>query len=421
MTKAVSGGRGSVACAFLAGVAVWGLAACGSDPSTGQQSGNQVTCGANTLPVVCSCADGSLGQRCDTLGVNGAPNTPGICQCSAANGAGGSGTGVGSFGGSGYNGGFSGSGAANGGGQSGFGGSGFGGGGLGASGTGGDGAAGFAAAGTGGIGGGAGTGGTGGTGPIQTNGEPKLPTITETCPQLKTGTVTVMGKSVQLWVGAKQDGKKGAVMFYWHGTGSQSSEASLLGPALQEITGEGGIVASFTTTTSTGTNTGNNVWYTGDFKMADIILVCATQQLNIDTHRIYTAGCSAGGLQSGAMVYGRSSYLAGAMPNSGGIVPIPGLTTLEDPSHVPALATTHGGTSDMVGVSFSMTSATEDNDIAMKGGYVMDCDHGGGHCMAPAAAVAAQWTFLKAHPFGVASDPYAGGLMGFPTYCKIIK
>jgi poly(3-hydroxybutyrate) depolymerase len=350
--------------------------------------------------------------------MNGSPNIPGICQCSTPGGAGGTGTGLG---GSGFTGGgISGSDAANGGGQSGIGGNNFGGG-FSGSGASGDGAAGFAAAGTGGIGGAAGTGGTGGSGPIQTNGEPKLPTITEQCPQLKTGNITVMGQQVQLWVGTKQDNKKGAVMFYWHGTGSNSGEASLLGPALQEITSEGGIVASFTTTTSQGTNTGNNVWYTGDFKMADIILVCATQQLNIDTHRIYAAGCSAGGLQSGAMVYGRSSYLAGAMPNSGGIVPIPGVQTMDDPSHVPSLATTHGGTSDMVGVSFSMTSATEDNDIASKGGYVMDCDHGGGHCMAPAAAVAAQWTFLKAHPFGVASDPYAGGLTGMPTYCKIIK
>src|SRR6185295_11705749 len=108
-----------------------------------------------------------------------------------------------------------------------------------------------------------------------------------------------MGQNVQLWVGQRQPNKKGSVMFYWHGTGSSSSEASLLGPALNEIQADGGIVASFTTSLGTGQTTGNSVWFTDDFKMADVVLACAVAQLNIDTHRVYTAGCSAGGLQAG--------------------------------------------------------------------------------------------------------------------------
>jgi poly(3-hydroxybutyrate) depolymerase len=192
-----------------------------------------------------------------------------------------------------------------------------------------------------------------------------------------------------------------------------------MGAQIQEIMGEGGVVASFSTSTGMGTNTGDAVWYTGDFAMADQILACAVQQLNIDTRRIYSAGCSAGGLQTGAMVYSRSSYLAAGMPNSGGIV---FAFPMDDPSHVPSLITTHGGTSDNVGVSFAQTSATEDNDIASKGGYVVDCNHGGGHCQAPANDIAAQWQFCKDHPFGVSPNPYASGLpASFPSYCTIIK
>jgi hypothetical protein len=114
------------------------------------------------------------------------------------------------------------------------------------------------------------------------------------------------------------------------------------------------------------------------------------------------------------------------MPNSGGTT---FQYTMQD-KHVPSLITTHGkmGT-DVVVVDFSMTSATEDKDIASKaagsmppGGYVIDCDHGGGHCGAPANDIAAQWQFCKDHPFGVSSDPYASGLpSSFPTYCKVIK
>jgi poly(3-hydroxybutyrate) depolymerase len=169
-----------------------------------------------------------------------------------------------------------------------------------------------------------------------------------------------------------------------------------------------------------GQNTGNNVWYTGDFAMADEILACAIDQQNVDPRRVYTAGCSAGGLQSGAMVYGRSSYLAASMPNSGGTI---GAFQMDDPMHTPALITTHGMMGkDVVVIEFAMTSATETKDIAKKGGFAVDCDHGGGHCQSPAAVKNAQWQFLKDHPFGVSPEPYAAGLpANFPMFCQIVK
>ena len=154
--------------------------------------------------------------------------------------------------------------------------------------------------------------------------------------------------------------------------------------------------------------------------MADHILACAVEQLNIDTRRIYTGGCSAGGLQAGAMVYSRSSYLAAAMPNSGGVIfPFP----MEDPGHVPSLITTHGAAGvDVVVIDFSDTSATMDNDIAGMGGFVVNCDHGGRHCGSPSAVKEAQWQFLKDHPFGVSPDPYAAGLpASFPSSCVAIN
>jgi poly(3-hydroxybutyrate) depolymerase len=196
-----------------------------------------------------------------------------------------------------------------------------------------------------------------------------------------------------------------------------------MGTQITEITGAGGLVASFESTTGTGTNTsGTAIFYSDDYNTADQILACAVQQLHIDTSRIISAGCSAGGLQTGAMLYYRSSYLACGMPNSGGVV-FP--YTMQD-AHVPSLITTHGAAgTDVVIVDFSMTSATEDMDIKSKaassmppGGYVVDCNHGGTHCGAPANDIAAQWQFCKDHPFGVSPDPYGGVLpSSFPSYC----
>jgi len=65
-----------------------------------------------------------------------------------------------------------------------------------------------------------------------------------------------------------------------------------------------------------------------------VIVACAVRDHGIDPRRIYTTGCSAGGLQAGCMAAQRSSYIAASAPNSGGIV-FP--QTIEDPSRVPAI------------------------------------------------------------------------------------
>jgi hypothetical protein len=255
-----------------------------------------------------------------------------------------------------------------------------------------------------------------------------IPPVNGTCPML-TGlsgaTVTINGQTVLVWSG-NPGGAGAPLVFYWHSDASSPQEAaSFLADQTREVVSGGGLVASFESTTGMGTNTSGSIpatFYTGDFNTADQILACAVQQLNIDTSRIIAAGCGAGGLQTGAMLYYRSSYLACAMPNSGGVLS-PG--TFQD-SHVPSLITTHGAAgSDVVVYDFSMTSLSEDMAVKMAasgsmppGGYVVDCNHGGGQCGAPADVIAAQWRFCKDHPFGVLTDPYNGVLpSSFPTYC----
>jgi|HubBroStandDraft_1064217.scaffolds.fasta_scaffold71285_2 poly(3-hydroxybutyrate) depolymerase len=284
----------------------------------------------------------------------------------------------------------------------------------------------------GGSGSGSGSSGSGGSsGTVTTTGAgPTLPAASGTCPSLvglSGTTVTADSQTVYIWSGTKGS-TPAPILFYWHGTGSTPQEVeAFMSTQLSQITSEGGLVASFDTSTAQGTDTGDAVWYTGDFAIADQILACAVQQLNIDTRHIITAGCSAGGLQAGAMVFSRSDYLACSMPNSGGEV-IAGEYPLEN-AHVPSLITTHGGSTDDVVISFATASATLDTDVASHmassmppGGYVVDCNHGGGHCGAPANDIAAQWQFCEDHPFGVSPDPYASGLpSSFPSYCTVIK
>lgn len=244
--------------------------------------------------------------------------------------------------------------------------------------------------------------------------------ISGDCPVFKTGTVTVGGlDGIALVVGSKASGPTAPLVFYWHGTGSSSGEYTSRASALASgVTSEGGILVSFQGSTGTGGDcSGTATFSMDDFKIADQIVACAVRDHNIDPHRIFVTGCSAGGLQSGCMATKRSGYIAAAAPNSGGIVV---KQTLSDPSHVPALMTMHGGTKDQVIVSFATTSKTLDTQFKSAGGFVVNCDHGGSHCAAPAALYKSAWEFFKAHPYGVTPEPYASGIpSSYPSYCTI--
>jgi hypothetical protein len=291
----------------------------------------------------------------------------------------------------------------------------------------------------------AGTGATGGTvaaagsgmpiggapgpsgGPAMTSKDPKIPPINGDCPPFKEGTTTMdfMGlKGVIFEVGAKKEGT-GTLIFYWHGTGSFAGEyasSTVPGAVLSDLKAKGGILVSPQSGTGTGGDcSGTRTFSKDDFKVADQIAACAVKNWNIDPHRIWATGCSAGGLQSGCMAKMRSSYMAGAVPNSGGEV-FP--TAAEDKSHIGSMMTIHGAPGkDVVGVDFSDTSKTINDSVKAAGGFAVDCNHGGGHCglpLLPTEVAKAGWEFMQAHPFGVSPEPYAAGLpASFPKYCKI--
>jgi hypothetical protein len=120
-------------------------------------------------------------------------------------------------------------------------------------------------------------------------------------------------------------------------------------------------------------------------------------------------GCSAGGLMSVSYATLRSSYVAAAAPNSGGwTVPL-----TFDSDNTPALMTVHGSPGvDVVAIDFSDTSATADQGFKSHGGFVIDCNTGGGHCGGDILAGDA-WDFLQAHTFGVSPEPWATLPPGF--------
>jgi hypothetical protein len=249
--------------------------------------------------------------------------------------------------------------------------------------------------------------------------DPKIPAIAGECPQFASGTMTIGGlANITVEVGARKSG--GALLFYWHGTGSVAAEyKGLLPPAVRkEILDEGGMIISPQDSTNKGADcSGTAIFKQGDFEITDLIAACAVEEQGIDPRRIYTTGCSAGGLQAACMAARRSSYVAAAVPNSGGFV-FP--QAFEDEARIPALMTMHGGARDFVRVAFSETSQRADMAFKSAGGFVVNCNHGGDHCAAPAELQSAAWAFMKAHPFGVDPRPYGSELpRSFPSYCSV--
>jgi len=258
----------------------------------------------------------------------------------------------------------------------------------------------------------------------------KLPKPTAPCPEFKEGIVTFKGQRFQIYVGDDGESKLGPLVFYWYATGSSVSEVTrgLSTKIVNDIKAQGGMVAAMVSTSFSGQTTGNLVWFTDDYNFADEVLACAIEKkVGIDTSRIHAIGFSAGGLQSSWMAYARNNYMASVVAYSGGLTGlgegswVTPVDMTPDPTNVVAAMLYHGVQGrDVVVMDFALGSAAMEADIKKRDGFSLDCNHGGGHSIAPNGQDAA-WQFMQDHPYKTKPSPYvAGGIpKSFPSYCKI--
>ena len=246
---------------------------------------------------------------------------------------------------------------------------------------------------------------------------PTIPALTADCPDFNGGSISFMGLSgITVEAGAKPAGPTAPMVFYWHGTGSFAGEyVGMAGAVLQGVKAEGGVLITFQGTTGGDGLSGTAIFGAGDFDLADQLLACAVMNHNVDPRRIFATGCSAGGLFSTAMAVTRSSYMAAAAPNSGGLT----FPTAFENDYTPALMTIHGAPgADVVIIDFSNSSKTADTAFKNRGGFVINCNHGGGHCGGGGLAPDI-WEFFKAHPYGADPEPWTALPAGFNSDCVI--
>jgi predicted esterase len=233
--------------------------------------------------------------------------------------------------------------------------------------------------------------------------------------------------SADVWAGAPaSSGDGGPLILYWHGTGSSPAAEVPIAFDTASVVADGGIIAGFVSSSRTGATTGDTgdaVWYQSDAAFADQVVACAIKNSHIDPRRIYTAGYSAGALQTVWMWFARSGYLASVISYSGGDATI-NRAPLQDASNPPAALVAHGAMgSDEFILDFASASATWESEIKADGGFSIDCNDGGNHLAffetrAPNLK-SVSYPFLRDHPFGVSPEPYTTLPSGFPSYCKI--
>ena len=256
---------------------------------------------------------------------------------------------------------------------------------------------------------------------------PVIPQPTGVCPTIATGDVTfapagVPPRKVNLAYDAATVGH-GELIIYWYATGSSTLESGYsLGATLTTIEQAGGIVA----TPYADPTAGEFEWFIvnmspkqDDFLVADEVVACLAQANMIDTNHIHSMGMSAGALQTTAVSFLRSSYIASVATYSGGIPP--GYAPqIQDPENkFAALIFDGGATDDVFGVDFQAASMLYESTLQTAGHFAAICNHGKGHSI-PLDAAPSVAMFFTANGFGAWPSPYASGLPpSFPTYCSL--
>jgi predicted esterase len=257
---------------------------------------------------------------------------------------------------------------------------------------------------------------------------PVLPTPTGTCPTIAPGDVTfapagIAPRKVNLAFDPTKVGHQSQLIFYWYATGSSTLEAAYsLGSTETTIEQAGGIVA----TPYADPTAGEFEWFIvnqspklDDFLVADEVVGCLAQANMIDPTHIHSMGMSAGALQTTAVSFVRSAYVASVATYSGGIPP--GYTpAIEDPDNKFAALIFDGGSDDDVfGVDFEAASMLYQSTLTSSGHFAAICDHGMGHSI-PLDAAPSVATFFTANGFGAWPSPYTSGLpASFPSYCAL--
>ena len=268
---------------------------------------------------------------------------------------------------------------------------------------------------------------TGSPGPSGGGGVPTmLPTVTGTCPTIagaNASMLTFAGEPVETWAGSGG----GPLVLYWYPTTCNSScILEEFGQTnIDAVTSMGGVVASFNKSTGTGTNTGDAVWYTGDFATADEVVACAIQELKNRYDPHLRDGRERGSPSDNVDVLCAFRIRRGR----GDALRRPGRTDRRPELDAPDAS---GSEQRPVGDGRARSSRLRRGHHRLRPGerrvggrhrheegLLAGLQHGGRPRQRAAAILPGMWQFMLDHPFKVAKQPYPPIPSVYPSYCQI--
>lgn len=160
----------------------------------------------------------------------------------------------------------------------------------------------------------------------------------------------------------------------------------------------------------------------------DDLLSCVSEQFNVNSNCVASAGVSAGALWTDQLAGMRGEYLSSFMSLSGGVGGV--IKPWIVPDHkMPALVLWGGPTDNCFGLlKFNEESAALETALVQGGHFFAECVHNCGHAVPPfesppgSSKFKALWQFAFDHPFWLAPgvSPYATGLPAdLPDWCGI--
>jgi dienelactone hydrolase len=260
---------------------------------------------------------------------------------------------------------------------------------------------------------------------------PGAPTPYEgTCPELGAGWNYIQSGGFQrkFRVFLPETPAGAPVLFAWHGLGDSAPNFAK-GMGAEQMAKNLGIVVVVpescgATSGASGCDPGLFTWGwnakpDSDARLFDDLLACLDQTQQIDRHRIYTVGFSAGALWTTWLLMHRAERLAAAVVFSGGVND---LLPYERPAYKLPVLLAWGGETDLFAngiIDFAAATTLFSKGLRQDGHFVVGCNHDSGHTV-PFNGPKYAMSFLLAHEWKDGGSPLAtSGLVGFPDYCHV--
>jgi predicted esterase len=164
-----------------------------------------------------------------------------------------------------------------------------------------------------------------------------------------------------------------------------------------------------------------------EFAFFDDMLSCVSQQFDVNTSCVSSAGVSAGALFTDQLAGARAEYLSSFISLSGGVDGF--VRPWAHPAHhLPGLVLWGGPSDFCVAIDFEQASVALEDALGQDGNFMIECIHNCGHSEPPLdpppglSKYAAIWQFALDHPFWIPAgqSPYSTPLpAGMPDWCAI--